>query len=66
MSSRQLLAINKLSAPFWQKDYFDRFLRNSENYSDKWQYVAENPVRAGMVETSDDWPFKGRICHISY
>jgi putative transposase len=36
-------------------------LRDGENYSEKWLYVQENPVRKGLVTRVDDWPFKGRV-----
>jgi hypothetical protein len=36
-------------------------LRSSESYSEKWDYVVENPVRAGLVGRADDWPYAGEI-----
>ena len=27
-----------------------------------WNYVRENPVRAGLVTKADDWPIPGRSC----
>jgi putative transposase len=36
-------------------------LRNGKNYSEKWIYVQENPIRKGLVKRIDDWPFKGKI-----
>jgi putative transposase len=35
-------------------------LRDGENYSEKWIYVQENPVRKGLIKRIEDWPFKGR------
>jgi putative transposase len=61
VSSHKLLAAMNLTAPFWQKDYFDRYLRSDENYSQKWAYVEANPVRAGLVAKPEDWPYRGRI-----
>ncbi|HEY8993990.1 MAG TPA: transposase [Lacunisphaera sp.] len=53
----------------WQPDYFDRFLRSLHDYSEKWQYVALNPVRKGLTETPEAWPYRGTIhdlrCHAS-
>ena len=37
------------------------FCAQAESYSQKWEYVKENPVRAGLAEKSDDWPFQGEI-----
>ena len=40
--------------PLWQPGFFDHILRNDESYSQKWVYVRENPVRAGLVQRADD------------
>jgi putative transposase len=47
--------------PIWQRDFWDTQLRRNENYEEKWNYVLENPVRAGLVTRSDDWPFHGEL-----
>ena len=47
--------------PFWQTEFFDHVLRSSESYEQKWDYVRNNPVRAGLVERPEDWPFQGEI-----
>ena len=44
----------------WQR-FFDHVIRNSESYSEKWDYVRENPVRAGLVPNADEWQFQGEI-----
>lgn len=43
----------------WQDGFFDHVLRSSESYSEKWNYVRMNPVRAGLVNNAEDWPFSG-------
>jgi putative transposase len=48
-------------APHWQKGFFDHVLRSGESYSDKWLYMVENPVRAGLVTNWKDWPYQGEI-----
>src|ERR1700716_238211 len=45
--------------PIWQRDFWDTQLRRHENYDEKWNYVLENPVRAGLVSKSEDWQFHG-------
>lgn len=47
--------------PLWQPGFFDHLLRNDESYSQKWEYVRENPVRAGLVQQSDHWPYQGEF-----
>jgi hypothetical protein len=44
----------------WQRDFFDHVLRSSESYSEKWKYVRDNPVRAGLVSI-DAWKYAGEI-----
>ena len=46
-------------APLFQSGAFHHRLRQDESYSEKWEYVRMNPVRAGLVEAPDDWPFHG-------
>src|SRR5204863_8892416 len=51
----------KESRTLWQEEFFDHVLRSNESYSQKWEYVKVNPIRAGLVKKSDDWPFYGQI-----
>src|SRR3954454_632805 len=49
----------ELNAPWkWQPGCFDRLLRSDESPQNKWLYLQENPVRAGLVKTSKDWPYR--------
>ena len=41
-------------------------LRNDESYSEKWRYMMENPVRRGLVEEADEWPFSGRVFELRW
>ena len=45
----------------WQPGFFDHVLRSTEGYSEKWNYVRENPVRAGLVDHATNWPYQGEI-----
>jgi putative transposase len=42
----------------WQPGCFDRLLRSDESLEEKWLYVEENPVRAGLVDRWEDWPYR--------
>jgi putative transposase len=42
----------------WQPGCFDRLLRSDESLHDKWLYVQENPVRAGLVKHWKHWPYQ--------
>jgi len=47
--------------PHWQNGFFDHLIRHSESYSEKWEYVCQNPVREGLVRDPENWPFQGEI-----
>ena len=50
----------------FQAGGFHRRLRDGESYAQKWQYVQENPVRAGLVTRPEDWPYFGRVHDIQW
>jgi putative transposase len=50
----------------FQSGGFHHRLRDDENYSVKWRYVQENPVRAGLVSEVGEWPFAGRVHEIRW
>jgi putative transposase len=41
----------------WQTESFDRVLRSSEKLDEKIDYILNNPVRAGLVESAPDYPW---------
>ena len=45
----------------WQPGFFDHVIRSTESYAEKWNYVRENPVRAGLVDYAANWPYQGEI-----
>jgi len=48
----------------WQPGFFDHVIRSDESYAQKWDYVRENPVRAGLVSSPDEWQYQGEIVAI--
>jgi putative transposase len=57
--AKQIAAVG--TPPIWQRGFFDRVLRSDESYAQKWNYVRENPARAGLVTKADEWPYSGEI-----
>ncbi|HUK83121.1 MAG TPA: NTP transferase domain-containing protein [Verrucomicrobiae bacterium] len=45
----------------WQKSFFDHLLRSDESAAEKWEYIRQNPVRAGLAASADEWPYAGEI-----
>ncbi len=45
----------------WQDGFHDHKFRTPESESRKWEYVCLNPVRYGLVQRPEEWPFGGEI-----
>ena len=41
----------------WQREYWDRFIRNERHFEAAKRYIAMNPVKAGLVDKPKDWPW---------
>jgi REP element-mobilizing transposase RayT len=44
---------------FWQEEYFDRLLREPEEFARVLSYIEQNPVRAGLVKSAELFPWRG-------
>ena len=53
-------------APHWEKGFFDRVIRSQESCEQKWLYVKENPVRARLVKSAEDWSYAGQITDLPF
>ena len=41
----------------WQRDFFDHRIRNETSLAEKWNYIVQNPVRASLVTSAEEWPY---------
>lgn len=60
-TAKRILKQTGGSAPLWQPEFFDHLLRTEDSLAEKWTYIRENPVRAGLVSRAEDWPYAGSI-----
>jgi REP element-mobilizing transposase RayT len=54
------IEINRLierTGHLWMADYFDRFIRDLGHFYDCRAYIRNNPVKAGLCQSPEDWPF---------
>ena len=65
-TASKALRLRGTPPPHWEKTFFDHLLRSGESYSEKWSYVRENPIRAGLVSKTEDWAFMGDIFGLEY
>ncbi len=45
------------SRALWQRDYWDRYIRDERHLMAVVQYIEENPIKAGLVRNTEDWPW---------
>jgi REP element-mobilizing transposase RayT len=41
--------------PFWQREYYDRLIRNGDEFDRAIQYVVDNPAKAGLKNWAWVW-----------
>jgi len=56
-STHRINAGRSESGLLWQPRFFDRAVRTVKEYYEKVEYIHLNPVRAGLVERAEDWPW---------
>ena len=47
----------KLTGVEWQRNFFDHRLRHDESLTEKFAYICQNPVRAGLINDENEWPY---------
>ena len=60
LKGRSARALNELmqdKGQVWQPGYYDHGLRQDEAVEPIVNYIINNPVRAGLVEKSEQWPW---------
>jgi REP element-mobilizing transposase RayT len=45
------------SGPFWQQESYDRLVRDAAEFGRIKRYIEWNPVRAGIVEAPEEFPW---------
>jgi REP-associated tyrosine transposase len=47
----------KIAGIKWQRNFFDHRLRHDESLAEKLAYICQNPVRAGLIRSEEDWAY---------
>jgi len=56
-TTRELNELQGTRGAIWASDYFDRYMRDEDHLQQTIGYVENNPVKAGLVLTPEEWPF---------
>ena len=54
-TARRANAYLGLEGRFWQREYFDRYIRDERHFETVVRYIENNPVVAGLCEAPEDW-----------
>jgi putative transposase len=49
--------LDRSGEKFWQEESFDHAVRNEEQFYRIQSYIERNPVKAGLVKNSAEWPW---------
>lgn len=42
---------------FWQDESYDHIIRDDREFEETWAYIIYNPMKAGLVETPETYPW---------
>ena len=57
VSARRINQLLGTSGTVWQEEYFDRIVRDENEYDEKVNYMWNNPFKAGLVGDPDEWDY---------
>ena len=48
--------LNRSAGIEWQEGFFEHRIRDDDSLREKEEYLRQNPIRAGLTKTPEDWP----------
>jgi putative DNA methylase len=60
-TARQLNKKLSRNGPFWQDERHDHLIRNPADWVDKFEYIHNNPVKAGLVSKPQEYPYSSLV-----
>jgi len=58
---RGLTRVLQADAGKWQSRAWHMRMRSGAHCQQQWDYMLDNPVRAGLVSKPEDWPLAGEV-----
>jgi putative transposase len=55
VSAHQVNSYRGTRGSVWQDESWDRILRDAAEFEEKLQYMIDNPVKAGLVQSGEDY-----------
>jgi len=57
VSAHRINKVRGSPGRIWAPDYFDRFVRDEQHFANAKHYIENNPVKAGLVDKPERWPY---------
>ncbi len=54
-SARRINELSGNKGSVWQEEWFDRVVRNGEEFGEKLNYIINNPVKAGLAPRAEEY-----------
>jgi REP element-mobilizing transposase RayT len=64
-TSHEINKILNKSGRNWQREYYDRFIRNETHFYNCVAYIHNNPVKAGLVDVPEAWDYSSSGLFVS-
>jgi REP element-mobilizing transposase RayT len=58
-TANRINALRGVRGKVWAREYYDRFIRDAAHFENAVAYIRNNPVKAGLVQNAEDWPWLG-------
>lgn len=56
-SAKQIPTVMNHIGKVWQDGRYDRLIRDRREFENTWQYIRQNPVKAGLCNTPEEYQF---------
>jgi putative transposase len=60
-TARRINMLAGRKGPLWQNENFDHLIRNDRDWLDKFKYIHDNPITAGLAARPQDYPFSSLV-----
>jgi putative transposase len=60
-TSKQVAQVMKHIGIVWQDERYDRIIRNEQEFQKFWDYIRENPVKANLSNSPEEYAFYWQI-----
>ena len=53
--------LGRTGTPFWQEESYDHLVRNTREFGRIENYIAQNPVQAGLVQSAEEYAWSNSL-----